>query len=96
MDTLTIEHVADEQRYTAMLDGAEIGYADYRDAGGARHFLHTVVQPEHGGHGYATTLVDFAVHDSIDAGLGIVGECPMVAHWLTKHPELADSVVATD
>ena len=49
-------------------------------------------QPEFGGRGYATSLSECAVADARADDQRIVGECPMVANWLTKHPELADYV----
>ena len=94
MDTPNIAHTPDRQSYTLTLDGAEIGYARYEDTPTQRIFTHTVVQPEFGGRGYATSLIDFAVADARAEGKRIVGQCPMVAKWLTKHPELADYVDA--
>ena len=92
MDTPQIAHTPDRQSYTLTLDGAEIGYARYEDTPTQRIFTHTVVQPEFGGRGYATSLIEFAVADARADDKRIVGECPMVAKWLTKHPELADYV----
>jgi predicted GNAT family acetyltransferase len=94
METPDIEHTPDAHQYTLSLGGAQIGYAKYRDDGDRRIFTHTVVEPEFGGRGYATRLIDTAVGEARAADKRIVGECPMVAHWLTKHPELAPYVDA--
>jgi len=94
MDTPKITHDPARQQYTLSLDGAEIGYARYEDTATQRVFTHTVVLPEFGGRGFATNLIDFAVADTRADDKRIVGQCPMVAHWLTKHPELADYVDA--
>jgi len=94
MDTPQISHEPERKQYTLTLDGSEIGYAKYTDTPTQRVFTHTVVQPEFGGRGFATNLIDFAVADARSDDRRIVGECPMVAHWLTKHPELADYVDA--
>jgi predicted GNAT family acetyltransferase len=94
MDTPQISHQPERKQYTLTLDGAEIGYAKYQETPTQRVFTHTVVEPEFGGRGYATSLIDFAVADTRSDDKRIVGECPMVAHWLTKHPELADYVDA--
>ena len=96
MDTPQISHEPDRKQYTLTLDGAAIGYAKYEDTYTQRVFTHTVVQPEFGGRGFATNLIDFAVADSRSDDKRIVGECPMVAHWLTKHPELDDYVDASE
>ena len=94
METPQISHQPERKQYTLTLDGAEIGYAKYQETPTQRVFTHTVVEPEFGGRGYATSLIDFAVADARSDDKRIVGECPMVAHWLTKHPELADYVDA--
>lgn len=95
METPAIEHSPDAHKYSLVLDGAEIGYAKYRDDGDRRIFTHTVVEPEFGGRGYATKLIETAVADTRAADKRLVGECPMVAHWLTKHPELTEFVDAS-
>ena len=92
MDKPQIEHEPERKQYTLTLDGSEIGYARYEDTETQRVFTHTVVQPEFGGRGFASTLVEFAVADARSEDKRIVGECPMVAHWLGKHPELAEYV----
>ncbi|WP_411700660.1 GNAT family N-acetyltransferase [Conyzicola sp.] len=92
MDKPQIEHEPERTQYTLVLDGSEIGYARYTDTATQRVFTHTVVQPEFGGRGFATGLIEFAVAEARAEDKRIVGECPMVAHWLGKHPELADYV----
>jgi predicted GNAT family acetyltransferase len=92
MDKPQIAHEPDRTQYTLTLDGSEIGYARYRDTETQRVFTHTVVQPEFGGRGFASSLVEFGVADARADDKRIVGECPMVAHWLGKHPELSEWV----
>lgn len=94
MDTPQTAHVPEESRYTLTLDGEVIGYAQYRDTDTQRVFTHTVVEPEFGGRGFATQLVDAAVADARASGKRIVGACSMVEKWLTKHPELDEFVDA--
>ena len=92
MDTPEIEHVPERSRYSLLDDGTEIGFAAYRDSGGARDFHHTEVDDAYTGRGLATRLIEFAVADARANGLRIIGSCPMVAHWLGKHPELDEFV----
>ena len=92
METPQIAHVPAKSRYTLTLDGSVIGYAQYTDTADQRVFTHTVVEPEFGGRGFATRLVDAAVADARESGKRIVGECPMVEKWLAKHPELDEFV----
>jgi predicted GNAT family acetyltransferase len=96
METPQIAHVPEESRFTLTLDDEVIGYAQYRDVDDQRVFTHTVVEPEFGGRGYATRLVEAAVSDARAAGKRIVAECTMVEKWLTKHPELDDFVDAPE
>jgi predicted GNAT family acetyltransferase len=92
MDTPSIEHLPERQRYSLIDDGTEIGFAAYRDSGEQRDFHHTEVQDAYTGRGLATRLIEFAVADARSEGKRIVGSCPMVAAWLGKHPELDEYV----
>jgi predicted GNAT family acetyltransferase len=87
-----ISQVAERNRFTLSIGDEEIGKALYTDADGRRTFVHTEVDPEHEGHGYASLLISTAVAETRDQNLRIVGQCPMVAHWLGKHPEYDEFV----
>ncbi|OCW87694.1 acetyltransferase [Nocardia farcinica] len=91
-----------ERRYDIVVEtpGSETlaGFAEYRDrvsgtqdAGTARVFFHTEVDPAFGGRGLATILVTEALDDARARGLTIVGVCPLVASFLKKHPEYDDA-----
>jgi predicted GNAT family acetyltransferase len=73
--------------YTIAVEGKEVGHADYADRGDQRVFYHTVVDPEYGGRGLATILVEGALTGARDAGKRIVPVCSMVVTVLNKHPE---------
>ena len=67
------------------------------DRGDQRVFYHTVVDPEYGGRGLATILVEEALNGARDAGKRIVPVCSMVETVLKKHPEfdeITDPVTA--
>jgi predicted GNAT family acetyltransferase len=85
------------QTYTIAVDGQNVGHADYADRDNQRVFYHTVVDPEFGGRGLATILVEEALNGARDAGKRIVPVCSMVETVLKKHPEfdeLTDPVTA--
>jgi predicted GNAT family acetyltransferase len=85
------------QTYTIAVEGQTVGHADYADRGDQRVFYHTVVDPEYGGRGLATILVDEALNGARDAGKRIVPVCSMVETVLKKHPEfdeITDPVTA--
>lgn len=85
------------QTYTIAVEGKAVGHADYADRANQRVFYHTVVDPEYGGRGLATILVEAALNGARDAGKRIVPVCSMVGTVLKKHPEfdeLTDPVTA--
>ncbi|MEB3980849.1 GNAT family N-acetyltransferase [Mycobacterium sp. 663a-19] len=84
--TVTARH----QTYTIAVDGKTVGHADYADRGDQRVFHHTVVDPEFGGRGLATILVEEALDDARRAGKRIVPVCSMVETVLKKHPQFDD------
>jgi uncharacterized protein len=84
--TVTAEH----QKYTITVEGKTVGHADYADRGDQRVFYHTVVDPEFGGRGLATILVERALSATRDEGKRIVPVCSMVETVLKKHPEFDD------
>jgi uncharacterized protein len=84
--TVTAEH----QTYTIAVEGKIVGHADYADRGDQRVFYHTVVNPEFGGRGLATILVEEALNAARDDGKRIVPVCSMVGTVLKKHPEYDD------
>ena len=93
MDTEFIDNAA-ESRYE-LRDGSTIlGFLDHRLRDGSIVLVHTEVPPEHGGQGYAATLVRAALDDARSRGLRVVPSCPYVAAYVAKHPEYADLVDA--
>ncbi|BBY23735.1 GNAT family N-acetyltransferase [Mycobacterium stomatepiae] len=75
------------QTYTITVEGKTVGQADYADRGEQRVFYHTVVDPEFGGRGLATILLEEALNKARDSGKRIVPVCSMVQTVLKKHPE---------
>lgn len=60
------------QTYTIAVEDKTVGHADYADRGEQRVFHHTVVDPDCGGRGLATILVEEALNKARDAGKRIV------------------------
>jgi uncharacterized protein len=88
---------AEDGMYLIAVEGRTVGHADYADRGDQRVFYHTVVDPEFGGRGLATILLEEALDDARNHGKRIVPVCSMVATVLRKHPEfddIADPVTA--
>jgi predicted GNAT family acetyltransferase len=84
--TVTVGH----QMYTIAVDDKAVGHADYADRGDQRVFYHTVIDPEFGGRGLATILLEEALNAARADGKRIVPVCSMVGTVLKKHPEFDD------
>jgi predicted GNAT family acetyltransferase len=80
------------RRYELSIDGQVVGRCFYRDAGPRRVFLHTEVEAENAGHGYATRLIEYALADCRSQGMRIVSRCPMVSAYLGKHNDFDDLI----
>jgi uncharacterized protein len=88
---------AGHRTYTIAVEGQTVGHADFADRNDQRVFYHTVVDPEFGGRGLATILVEEALTAARNEGKRIVPVCPMVETFLKKHPEfdaITDPVTA--
>ena len=81
-----------EHRFEITLGPTRLGHARYVDKGGRRIFVHTEIDPEHEGQGYASTLVRAALDDARAHETLIVPLCPYVADWIERHPDYADLV----
>ena len=91
---MTVRDNPAEPRYE-LLDGNKIvGEIRYRREPGALALVHTEVDPSYEGTGAAGLLVEEALHDLRERGLGVIPVCPYVRAWLRRHPEQADLVVA--
>jgi uncharacterized protein len=81
---------AQDGKYTISVEGKDVGFADFADRGDERVFYHTVIDPEFGGRGLATILVEHALDAARADGKRIVPVCSMVAKVIEKHPEFAE------
>lgn len=85
-----------ENRYELHVDGSLIGTIDYIREGETVELPHTEVDKEHGGHGYAGMLADFALRDLSEAGLMVKPTCPYIAQHIDKNPEFGSLVKGED
>lgn len=85
----------DQSRFEIRVDGVAAGAAHYRlhpaAAGEPERivFTHTVVEPEFEGRGVGSRLAGGALTLARERGLRVVAQCPFIAAYLEKHPELA-------
>lgn len=92
---VTVSENLDHHRYDVFADGELAGFTVYRDrehdGAAERIFYHTEVAEAFGGRGLATILVREALDATRADGKFIVGVCPLVASFLTNHPEYAEA-----
>jgi uncharacterized protein len=81
-------------RYEIRVDGAVVGFSDYRLRGDRQVFVHTEIDPAFRGRDLAATLVQEALDDARRNGRRVVPRCPYVAEFIDEHPEYADLVGA--
>lgn len=74
-------------RYEIKVGGDLAGMAQYRLGDGTITFTHTEIDPDHGGQGLGTKLVEFAVTDARKRDLEIIPACPFVKEWIEENPE---------
>lgn len=94
MDFQVVDN-AGEHRFEIRVDGERAGAAYYRlhpaDAAEPERivFTHTEVDPQYEGKGVGSRLAGGALTLAKERGLQIVAQCPFIAAYLKKHPELA-------
>lgn len=88
--TTSVRRNDEAQRYELTVDGRLAGFTAYLDRDGHRVFYHTVIKKEFEGRGLSSVLVKAALTDTRENGERVLGVCPLVAHYLTKHPEFND------
>ena len=89
--TPTITHDEDAKRYLIHVDGAEAGFAEYRQKeDGVREFFHTIIHPEHRGKGLSKHLIRHALDHSIASDQKIVPTCDAFEKYITANPDYAE------
>lgn len=79
-----------DSRFTIAVDSKSLGLMTFVERDGARAFLHTEVEPDYGGRGLATLLIEQGLAETRADGLRIIALCPMVAAYVKKHHDYDD------
>lgn len=86
-----IRNNEDANRYELLVDDEVVGYLDYRrNVDNVIDMPHTVVDPAHGGKGYAAQLTKHALDDAREMGASVVPSCSYVAAYIEKNEEYRD------
>jgi predicted GNAT family acetyltransferase len=83
-------------RYEISVDGALVGFADYRMSDGRVVFPHTVITPSMRERGLAAILVRHALDAAREAGRVVVPACWYVEQFVDEHPEYEDLLERAD
>jgi predicted GNAT family acetyltransferase len=81
-------------RYELRLEGRVIGVAAYRRRGRRIVFTHTEIDESFEGSGLGSRLAGAALEDARKKALVVVPLCPFVAHYIERHPEYQQLLVA--
>ncbi len=87
-----VQHNQAANRYEVEV-GGKTAIAEYSRAGDVVTFTHTKVPRELEGQGIASDLIAGALADVRNQGLKIIPECPYVAGYIERHPDLQDLVM---
>jgi len=85
---LQIEHLPDQGRFQAMVDGRPC-VVDYRLANGVMAVTHTEVPPALEGRGIAGQLTQALLDHAEANGLKVAPLCSYARAYLRRHPESA-------
>lgn len=88
----TVTDVSDRRRFEIVVDGAVLGFAEYRRRPGVITFIHTEIDPAHEGEGLGTLLVKAALDTARAEGLAVLPYCPFVRGFIDRHREYLDLV----
>ncbi|MET7424474.1 GNAT family N-acetyltransferase [Dactylosporangium sp. NPDC005555] len=78
-----------QHRFELRVDGAHAGAAYYRLQPGEIVFTHTEVDKAFEGQGLGSKLAAGALAQAKQRDLKIVPQCPFIAAYLKRHPELS-------
>ncbi|HEY7468279.1 MAG TPA: GNAT family N-acetyltransferase [Acidimicrobiia bacterium] len=82
----------ENHRYVLEIDGDVVGLAVYHVRGGRYIFVHTEIQPGHGGEGLGTLLARAALDDVRTKGARVVPLCPFISAFIRRHPDYEDLI----
>ena len=88
----TVTDVSDRRRFEIAVEGAVLGFAEYRRRPGVISFLHTEIDPAREGEGLGTLLVKAALDTARAEGLAVLPYCPFFRGFIDRHREYLDLV----
>ena len=90
--TPTVTDVSERRRFEIAVDGAVVGFAEYRRRPGVISLIHTEIDPARNGQGLGTVLVKAALDTARAEELAVLPYCPFVQRFIDRHREYLDLV----
>jgi uncharacterized protein len=87
-----VRDAPERDRFEIEVDGAVVGFVQYRRRPGALAFMHTEIDPDHEGAGLGGDLVAAALDEARREGLQVLPFCPFVRSYIEHHAEYLDLV----
>jgi hypothetical protein len=91
-DLRAVHHVPERDRFEIEVDGAPVGFVQYRRSPGTLAFLHTEIDRRHEGEGLGGILVSAALDEARREGVEVLPFCPFVRSYIARHSEYLDLV----
>jgi predicted GNAT family acetyltransferase len=90
--TPTVTDASDRRRFEITVDGAVLGFVNYRRGPGVISLIHTEIEPAHNGEGLGTLLVKAVLDTARAEGLAVLPYCPFIQGFIDRHREYLDLV----
>jgi hypothetical protein len=87
-----VRDMPERDRVELEVDGAVVGFAEYRRRLGTIAFVHTEIDPGHEGEGLGRILVSAALVEARREGARVAPLCPFVRSYIERHHEYLDLV----
>jgi predicted GNAT family acetyltransferase len=88
----TVTDASERRRFEIAVDGAVLGFAEYRRRPGVISFTHTEIDPARKGEGLGTRLAKAALDTARAEGLAVLPYCPFIQGFIDRHREYLDLV----
>ncbi len=89
-----VRDAPERDRFEIEVDGALVGFTQYRRRPGTIAFVHTEIDPGHEGEGLGGILVSAALVEARREGARVLPFCPFVRSYIERHPDYLDLVPA--
>jgi predicted GNAT family acetyltransferase len=83
---------SNEQRYELWIDDVRVGLTTYTLTPGEITYLHTEIDPQYRGRGWAEWLAAAVLDDARRRHLVVHPQCPFIHAYVGRHPEYEDLV----